>query len=74
MSKYKVGDKVILTVTGMTEMGNYPHYALNDNFYVSKQSIDEYAEPLHTYTEPLEAKIRRQAAEITRLQKQGGEE
>ncbi len=67
MSKYKVGDKVILTVTGMTEMGNYPHYVLNDNFYVLKQSIDEYAEPLSTYTKPLEAKIRRQAAEITRL-------
>ena len=67
MSKYKVGDKVILTVTGMAEMGNYPHYVLNDNFYVLKQSIDEYAEPLSTYTEPLEAKIRRQAAEITRL-------
>ena len=67
MSKYKVGDKVILTVTGMTEMGNYPHYVLNDNFYVLKQSIDEYAEPLSTYTEPLEAKIRRQATEITRL-------
>ena len=81
MSKYKVGDKVILTVTGMTEMGNYPHYVLNDNFYVLKQSIDEYAEPLHTYTEPLERKnaikqkqikklvdrLHRQAAEITRL-------
>lgn len=67
MSRYKVGDKVILTVTGMTEMGNYPHYVLNDNFYVSKQSIDEYAEPLYTYTEPLEAKIRRQETEITRL-------
>lgn len=67
MSKYNIGDKVILTVTGMTEMGNYPHYVLNDNFYVWKQSIDKYAEPLTTYTEPLEAKIRRQAAEITRL-------
>ena len=67
MSKYKVGDKIILTVTGMTEMGNYPHYVLNDNFYLWKQSIDKYSEPLHTYTEPLEVKIRRQAAEITRL-------
>ena len=81
MSKYKVGDKVILTVTGMTEMGNYPHYVLNDNFYVLKQSIDEYAEPLSTYTEPLERKnenkqkqieklvdkLHRQAEEITRL-------
>lgn len=87
MSKYKVGDKVILTVTGMTEMGNYPHYVLNDNFYVLKQSIDEYAEPLSTYTEPLERKnenkqkqieklvdkLHRQAADITRLLRENAE-
>ena len=67
MSKYKVGDKIILTVTNMTEMGGYPRYVLNTNFNLWKQSIDDYAEPLSTYTEPLEAKIRRQAAEVTRL-------
>ena len=67
MSKYKVGDKVILTVTGINEKGYYPYYVLNDNFNLWEQSIDNYAEPLSTYTEPLEAKIRRQAAEITRL-------
>ena len=67
MSKYKVGDKVILTVTGMTERGGYQYYELNDNFNLWEQSTDKYAEPLSTYTEPLEAKIRRQAAEITRL-------
>ena len=67
MSKYKVGDKVVLTVTGTAEMGYFPRYVLNDNFNLWKQSIDELVEPLSTYTEPLEAKIRRQAAEITRL-------
>lgn len=67
MSKYKVGDKVVFTVTGMNERGQYPKYILNYNFYLWKQGIDNYAEPLTTYTEPLEAKIRRQAAEITRL-------
>ncbi len=67
MSKYKVGDKVVFTVTGMTEMGGYKYYELNDNFNLWEQSIDKYSEPLSTYTEPLEAKIRRQAAEITRL-------
>ena len=67
MSKYKVGDKIILTVTNMTEMGGYPRYVLNTNFNLWKQSIDDYAEPLSTYTEPLEAKIKRQAEEITRL-------
>ena len=67
MSKYKVGDKIILTVTNMTEMGGYPRYVLNTNFNLWKQTIDDYAEPLSDYTEPLEAKIRRQAEEITRL-------
>ena len=65
MSKYKVGDKVILTVTSVAKMGCY--YVLNDRYNISEESIDKYAEPLSTYTEPLEAKIRRQAAEITRL-------
>ena len=67
MSKYKVGDKIILTVTGMTGRGGYQYYELNDNFNLWEQSTDKYSEPLSTYTEPLEAKISRQAAEITRL-------
>ena len=67
MSKYKVGDKVVLTVTSTNEMGCLPCYVLNDDLILSKQDIDKYTEPLSTYTEPLEAKIRRQAAEITRL-------
>lgn len=68
MSKYKVGDKVILTVTGTEEAVCHPYYVLNDNnFNILVSSIDKCAEPLSTYTEPLEAKIRRQAAEITRL-------
>ena len=64
MSKYKVGDKVVFTVTGMTESGQYPDYILNYNFFLWKQGIDNYAEPLSTYTEPLEAKIQKQSAEI----------
>lgn len=68
MNKYKVGDKIVLTVTGMTERGTgYSFYMLNDNFNLWEQSIDKYSEPLTAYTEPLEAKIRRQTAEITRL-------
>ena len=82
MSKYKVGDKIILTVTGMTEMGTgYSFYMLNDNFNFWEQNIDNHAEPLTAYTEPLERKnenkqkqieklvdkLHRQATEITRL-------
>ena len=67
MSKYKVGDKIVLTVTGMFGDVEYQYYALNKDFSVWEKTIDKYSELLSTYTEPLEAKIRRQAAEITRL-------
>ena len=82
MSKYKLGDKVVLTVTGTEEAVCHPYYVLNDNnFNILVSSIDKYAEPLTTYTEPLERKnenkqkqieklvdkLHRQAAEITRL-------
>ena len=67
MSKYKVGDKVVLTVTGTGESEYYSYYVLNDNFNLWEPSTDNHAEPLTAYTKPLEAKIHRQAAEITRL-------
>ena len=74
MSKYKLGDKVVLTVTGTEEAVCHPYYVLNDNnFNILVSSIDKCAEPLSTYTEPLEAKIKRQAAEITRLLRENKE-
>lgn len=67
MSKYKIGDKVVLTIIDKDEKGTYPIYVLNNNFYISVQGIDKYTEPLTIYTEQLEDKISRQKAEITRL-------
>ena len=82
MSKYEVGDKIILTVTGTEEAVCHPYYVLNDNsLNILVSSIDKYAEPLTAYTEPLETKIENlkkklkrwvekctnQSAEITRL-------
>lgn len=68
MSKYKVGDKVVM------EIGKYEgFYGISDNensditFWFRDDHLDRCTEPLPAYTEPLEAKIRRQAAEITRL-------
>ena len=55
MSKYKVGDKVVYEVKEIIRDGAY--------LFPSWKEI----EPLPTYTEQLEAKIQRQAAEITRL-------
>ena len=67
MSKYEVGDKATIEILGksMTE------YIVEDytrkRIYFDTKSLDGISEPITTYTEPLEAKIRRQAAEITRL-------
>lgn len=68
MSKYKVGDKVVFTVSDVKERGYCPYYVFNNNnLTLSKLNTDKYTEPLLTYTLPLEYKISRQAAEITRL-------
>ena len=70
MNKYKVGDKIVLTVSDVNEKAYYSYYVFNNNDLILwEPSTDKYAEPLSTYTEPLESKIRRQAAEITRLLK-----
>ena len=68
MSKYKVGDKVILTVSDVNEKAYYPYYMFNNNnsnLWIS--STDKYSEPLSTYTEPLEAEITRLLAENKEL-------
>ena len=70
MSKYKVGDKVILTVSDVNEKAYYPYYMFNNNnsnLWIS--STDKYSEPLSTYTEPLEAEITRLLAENAELKK-----
>ena len=64
MSKYKVGDKVVLTISDVNEKVYYPHYEFNNNFNLWEESIDKIVESLSTYTEPLEAKIQKQSAEI----------
>ena len=61
MNKYKVGDKVVLTVSDVNEKAYYSYYVFNNNDLILwEPSTDKYAEPLSAYTEPLEAKIRRQ--------------
>ena len=70
MSKYKVGDKVILTVSDVNEKAYYPYYMFNNNnsnLWIS--STDKYSEPLSNYTEPLEAEITRLLAENAELKK-----
>ena len=66
MSKYKAGDKVILTVTSTNEMGCLPCYVLNDDLILSKQDIDKYAEPLSNCTEQARADGAETAWELAR--------
>ena len=67
MSKYKVGDKVVMEITDKISVMEEPWYVLSETTSISETYLDKAAEPLSAYTEPLEAKIRRQVAEITRL-------
>ena len=67
MHKYEVGDKVVMEITDKISVMGEPWYVLSEATSIFETYLDKAAEPLGTYTEPLEAKIRRQAAEITRL-------
>ena len=71
MSKYKVGDKVVMKIISadQDEIKTYSVSGVDTNWRwrLPQNLLERYTEPLSNYTEPLEAKIRRQAAEITRL-------
>lgn len=68
MNKYKVGDKIVLTVSDVNEKAYYSYYVFNNNDLILwKQSVDDYAEPLSTYTKPLEDKIKKLMEENIRL-------
>lgn len=67
MSKYNVRNKVVMEITNRFKNAyGHEYCSVLDSLY-SADFIDNKVEPLSTYTEPLKAKIRRQATEITRL-------
>ena len=52
MNKYKVGDKIVLTVSDVNEKAYYSYYVFNNNDLILwEPSTDKYAEPLSTYIE-----------------------
>ena len=67
MSEYKVGDKVVLTVTSKVEDPRYSYYILSDDAVLLETTMNEDAEPLSTYTEPLEDTIQKYTVKIARL-------
>ena len=71
MSKYKVGDKVVMKIISadQDEIKTYSVSGVDNNWRwcLPQNLLERYTEPLGNYTEPLEAKIKKQATEITRL-------
>ena len=67
MSKYKVDDKVVLTVSDVNEKAYYPYYMFNNNnsnLWIS--STDKYSEPLSAYIEQARAEGQNEAWELAR--------
>lgn len=74
MKKYKAGDKVVLEITGINELGAYKFGNTIYSWLIAENFVDEYAKPLSEYTEKLKKKnekmqerLDRQVDEITRL-------
>ena len=64
MSKYKVGNKIVMEITDKISVMGELWYILSEATSISETYLDKDAEPLGTYTEPLESKIQKQSAEI----------
>ena len=67
MSKYKAGDKVVLGILSIDGDGYYIVGSEHYSWWASPKNLDEVVEPLSTYTDQLNDKIKRQEEEITRL-------
>ena len=67
MSKYKAGDKVVLEMLSIDGDGYYIVGSEHYSWWANPKNLDEVVEPLSTYTDPLNDKIKRQEEEITRL-------
>ena len=66
MSKYKVGDKVVMEITDKVEVMEEPNYILSDATVVNQGYIDKAAEPLSTYIEQARAEGEQVAWELAR--------
>lgn len=66
MSKYKVGDKVVMEITDKVEVMEEPNYILSDATVVNQGYIDKAAEPLSTYIEQARADGAEAAWELAR--------
>lgn len=73
MSKYKAGDKVVMGILSIDGDGYYIVGSEHYSWWASPKNLDEVVEPLSTYTDQLNDKIKRQEEEIIRLLKENAE-
>ena len=66
MSKYKVGDKVVMEITDKVEVMEEPWYILSDATSIFESHLDKAAEPLSDYTEQARAEGQNEAWELAR--------
>ena len=66
MSKYKVGDKVVLEITDKVEVTEEPWYILSDATSIYGSFMDKAAEPLTAYIEQARADGAETAWELAR--------
>lgn len=66
MSKYKIGDKVVLEITDKVEVTEEPWYILSDATSIYVPYLDKAAETLSTYTEQARAEGQNEAWELAR--------
>ena len=66
MSKYKVGEKVVMEITDKVEVMEEPNYILSDATVVNQGYIDKAAEPLSTYIEQARAEGQKEAWELAK--------
>ena len=66
MSKYKLGDKVVLEITDKVEVMEDPWYLLSNATSIYVPYLDKAAETLSTYTEQARAEGQNEAWELAR--------
>ncbi len=68
MSKYKVGDKIVMEITKIfSDNFGTKDYIVKGFTRCDENCLSEHSEPLSTYTEPLEDKIKKLMEENIRL-------
>lgn len=72
MSKYKIGDKVVMEITDKVEVMGDPWYLLSNATSIYVPYLDKAAEPISTYIEQARSEAWELARKIVVVPKEGG--